>query len=461
MTGLIAARAQFGISLGFHIVFAALGVGLPLYMCVAEGIALRKRDKEWYILARRWSKAFAILYAIGAVSGTVISFELGLLWPRFMGFAGGVIGLPFAIEAFAFFTEGIFLGLYLYGWSKLSPVAHWLCAIPLAAAGLVSALIVVTANGWMNTPSGFRVVDGRPVDVDPVAAVFNASAIPETVHMALAAYEATGFAVAAVYGFALLRGRRDPYLMRGMTLGMILGSIVAPLQILAGDWNARMVAETQPAKLAAMEALFQTTKGAPETIYGIPDTAAGQTYLAIHIPKLLSFLITGDPNGTVTGLESFPVDLRPPVAVVHYAFDTMVGIGFLAVAVVILYWALYFRARRQVPTEGRLARLALWGAVALGPLTFLAIELGWMTTEFGRQPWIIQGYMLTRDAVTPAPGLGVTFAAFILTYLLLSAATIILLRRVAGERRGTPPRTLPGGAGDAEADAPRGRAGVA
>ena len=434
MSGLIAARAQFGISLGFHIIFASLGVGLPLFLFITEGLGLRKRDKVWYTLARRWSRAFGVLFAVGAVSGTIISFELGLLWPRFMHFAGGIIGLPFAVESFAFFTEGIFLGLYLYGWNRLSPVTHWLCTIPLMLAGLASSLVVVMANAWMNTPAGFRLVNGQLAYVDPLAATFNPSAFSETTHMALAAYEATGATIAAVFAWGLLRGRRDLYLKRGVTLGMLIAGIVAPLQILAGDWNARVVAQTQPAKLAAMEALFKTTKGAPETIFGWPDVQTGQTYYAIRVPHLLSFLVSGDPNSTVPGLEATPKGLQPDPRIIHYTFDTMVSIGFFVLALAVWFWFFYFKNGRKVFLHGLIGKLTLIGLVAAGPLTFLAIEAGWVTTCIGRQPWIVQGYMFTRDAVTPAPGLGLTFAIFMLTYLVLSGTTIRLVRRLAGER---------------------------
>jgi cytochrome d ubiquinol oxidase subunit I len=251
---------------------------------------LRAGDTVWYALARRWSQAFSILFVVGAVSGTALSFEFGLLWPRFMGYASGVIGLPFALEGFAFFTEGIFLGLYLYGWDRLSARAHWLCTIPIAVAGTVSAFTVVTANAWMNAPVGFRASDGKVVSVDPIAAMFNPYTPSETVHTILACYQVSAFAVAAVYAVALLRGHRESYYKRGLLLPMLFGTIVAPVQAFIGDLSARTVAQLQPAKLAAMEGLFHTTTGAPETILGFSNPATQQVYFAIRIPKLLSFL---------------------------------------------------------------------------------------------------------------------------------------------------------------------------
>ncbi len=433
MSNEMAARAQTGMSLGFHILFAVLGVGMPLLLLIAEGLGLRYHDAVWYTLARRWSKAFAILFIIGAVSGTVLSFEFGLLWPRFMGFSTAVIGLPFALEGFMFFIEAIFLGLYLYGWTRLSPLAHWLCSIPIAVAGAGSTWFIVTVNSWMNTPAGFTLVNGKPADINPIAAIFNPSTPYSTLHMLLAAYEATGFGVAAVYALFMLRGRREAYLRRGMSLGLIVGSIVAPIQIFVGDLSAKAVAQMQPTKLAAMEALFQTTQGAPEQIYGWPDLAQRKLIAPLQIPDLLSWLATGSPNGTVQGLEATPVADWPPVLVVHYAFDTMVGIGFMMAFVAALYWGQYFYRRfvRKQSDAMPLNRLTLLAVVAGGPLTFAAIELGWITTEFGRQPWIIYNIMRVSDAVTSAPGVIVFFITFLAIYVALFATAVVSLTRMA------------------------------
>jgi cytochrome d ubiquinol oxidase subunit I len=442
MSNVIAARAQMGTSLGFHIVFASLGVGLPLLMCLAEGLGLWRRDPVWYQLAQRWTKAFAILYAIGAVSGTILSFELGLLWPRFMHFAGGIIGLPFAMEAFAFFTEGIFLGLYLYGWNRLSPLVHWLCSFPLWIAGLFSALFVVTANAWMNTPTGFVLTNGQVSHVDPVAAILNPSTPTSTLHMAAGAYEATVFGAAAVYALILLFGHRDAYLRKGLLLAVGLGSIMAPLQIWLGDANAKVVAAYQPTKLAAMEALFKTTKGAPESIFGWPDLQHSTLNGAIRVPKLLSWLVSGDPNATVKGLEAVPRSDWPPVLVVHYAFNVMVGIGFAALALTLWYWLWHFWGRHHLP-EYPFANLTLLAVALMGPATFAAVELGWITTCMGRQPWIIYQDMLVSQAVTPAPGLKTSFVIFTAIYILLGVTTTVLLVRLAREGRGTPTPRVP------------------
>lgn len=445
MSNLIAARAAMGSTLAFHIIFASLGVGLPVLLTVAEGLGLRTGDTIWYALARRWSQAFSILFVVGAVSGTAISFEMGLLWPRFMGFASSVIGTAFALEGFAFFTEGIFLGLYLYGWDRLSPRVHWLCSIPVAVGGTASAFFVVTANAWMNAPAGYTAVNGHVTNVDPLAAMFNGATPSETTHMILASYQVAAFAVAAIYAVALLRGRRTVYHTRGLLLPMIFGSVVAPIQAYVGDLSAKTVAQEQPAKLAAMEGLFHTVAGAPERILGIADPNTQQTNFSIEIPKLLSWLAYGDPNATVKGLDAFPRADWPNTLVVHMAFDLMVGAGFLMIALPIWFWILYLRHGRTVP-QSRISRLMLWTAVLTGPLAFIAMEAGWMVTEIGRQPWIIQGVMRVRDAVTPVPGAGLTiFITFLLIYLVLTVALVYLLLRLARE---TPRLALAGKATD-------------
>ncbi|HET8846490.1 MAG TPA: cytochrome ubiquinol oxidase subunit I [Ktedonobacteraceae bacterium] len=423
MSDLLAARAQMGTSLAFHIIFSALGVGLPLLLCIAEGLALRYKDPNWMLLTRRWAKAAAILFAIGAVSGTILSFELGLLWPTYTKFAGSVVGLPFALEGFAFFLEAIFLGLYLYGWDRLSPRAHWLCSFPIWISGLASAWFIVSANSWMNTPAGFVMKDGKIIDINPWQAMFNPSTPYETIHMMLSCYVATGFAVAAVYAFAVMRGKRSDYYWKGLRLGMAMGAIAIPLQIISGDANARFLAEAQPAKLAAMEALFTTTSGAPLTIGGLVDPSTGRVYFAIEIPRGLSLLATGDPNATIRGLDALPQSDWPVIGMTHLAFDGMVGCGLFALLIAFLFWLFAWRKKRS----WQQSRLMLWCIILTGPLSFLAIELGWMVTEFGRQPWVIVGYLRTADAVTTAPGLNVSFLLFSLIYVLLAFALIRLL----------------------------------
>ncbi len=437
MSNLLAARAQMGTSLAFHIIFSALGVGLPLLLCIAEGLALYYKDATWMLLTRRWARAAAILFAIGAVSGTILSFELGLLWPTYTKFAGAVVGLPFALEGFAFFLEAIFLGLYLYGWDRLSPRIHWLCSFPIWISGLASAWFIVSANSWMNTPAGFVIKNGKIVDINPWQAMFNPSTPYETIHMMLSCYVSTGFAVAAVYAFGMLRGRRTAYHWKALRLAMAMGAIAIPLQIISGDANARFLATAQPTKLAAMEGLFQTTAGAPLKIGGLADPSTGQVYFAIEIPHGLSILATGDPNATIQGLDSVPRSDWPVVAATHLSFDGMVGCGLFALLIGVLFWFFAWRKRRSWQES----RSMLLGILLTGPLSFLAIELGWMVTEFGRQPWVIFGYLRTSDAVTTAPFLNISFLIFSLIYVLLAAALIRLLIGLA--RSPFPPIKLP------------------
>ena len=427
MSDLLAARAQMGTSLAFHIIFASLGIGLPLLLCIAEGLALWRNDTTWMTLTRRWTKAFALLFAIGAVSGTILSFEIGLLWPTFTKFSGSIIGLPFALEGFAFFIEAIFLGLYLYGWERLSPRAHWLCSFPLWISGAASAWFIVSANSWMNTPAGFQIAHGQVIGINPVQAILNPSTPYETTHMLLAAYVATGFGVATVYAIQILRGKRELYYRKGLVLALALGAIAIPFQIFDGDLSARSLADLQPAKLAAMEGVFHTEKGAPVKIGGIVDDKTGQVLYAIEIPDGLSILARGNPNATILGLDAYAPQDRPDPFFVHPSFDGMVGSGFFALLIGGVFWLLYFRRKRVVPEN----RLLLWGIVLAGPLSFIAIELGWMVTELGRQPWIIYNLLRTQNAVTTAPGLNISFAIFSGIYVVLAITLTVLLLRLA------------------------------
>src|SRR3989338_8010158 len=308
VSDLLSARVLMAVSLGFHIVFAVAGIGMPLLMALAEGLWLRTREPVYLDLARRWARGTAILFAVGAVSGTVLAFELGLLWPGFMELAGGVIGMPFSLEGFAFFTEAIFLGIYLYGWDRISPGAHWLAGVLVAASGMASGVFVVTANAWMNAPAGFRLGDGRVADVDPVAAMLNAASPNQVVHMTLAAYVATGFGVAAVHAFFLLRDRSNAFHRRAFAIARAGAPVAILLEIVSGDATAKMVARHQPAKFAAMEGHYRTEPGAALLIGGLPDDAAMRTPWALRVPRLLSFLAHGEFGATVTGLADIPRD---------------------------------------------------------------------------------------------------------------------------------------------------------
>lgn len=422
MSHFLAGRAQMGVSLGFHIVFASLGVGLPVMIAIAHFLGLRRRDPVWMRVATRLTRAFTVLVVIGVVSGIVISVELALLWPRFMAQAGPVIGLPFSLETYAFFVEAIFLSLYLFGRSRLSPWLHWATLLPVCLGGLASAWIVVAANAWMNTPTGFRYVHGRFLDPNPFRAILNPAMPAETYHMIAAAYLATGFAVAAVYAFAILRGRNSLYERRGLALGMAMVALwIVPIGI-SGDRAGRMLAKEQPVKLAAAEGLAHSRRDAPLAIGGLVDQSGHLRY-AVEIPYALSLLVGRNPRTLVTGLDAVPPSQRPPVAVVRTAFGFMAGAGPLLALITAAYWL----ARWKRPHW--LTRRLLLGAIILaGPLAFATIETGWIVTEVGRQPWIIYGYLRTRAALTSSPLVGLMFALFTLLYLFLSALTVVALR---------------------------------
>jgi cytochrome d ubiquinol oxidase subunit I len=424
MSDLLAARSQMAVSLAFHIVFAVVGIGMPVLMVIAERRWQKTGDAIHLDLAKRWSKGTAILFAVGAVSGTVLSFELGLLWPSFMEFAGPIIGMPFSLEGFAFFTEAIFLGIYLYGWDRISPRAHLWAGVAVAVSGAASGVFVVTANSWMNAPAGFDLIAGRPVNVDPIAAMLNPAAFQQTLHMTLAAYTATGFAVAGIHAFLLLFDPQNAFHRRALSAALWLGAPAAVLQPISGDISARAVAVQQPVKLAAMESHFETQAGAPLTVGGWPDTETGGTRFALKIPYGLSLLAFHDPHAVVKGLNDFPREDWPNVPIVHLAFQIMIALGtYLALVSLWIGWLAF---RRKDLCANRL----LLRTIALGaPMGFIAVEAGWTVTEVGRQPWIIQGLFRTADAVTPMPGLIVPFLLFTLLYCFLGVIVAWLLYR--------------------------------
>jgi cytochrome d ubiquinol oxidase subunit I len=437
MTDLLAARTQMALSLGFHIVFAEIGIAMPLMMVLAEWQWRRTGDGAYLELARRWAKGTAILFAVGAVSGTVLSFELGLLWPGFMRFAGPLIGMPFSLEGFAFFLEAIFLGVYLYGWDRVGPRAHLAAGVVVAVSGAASAVFVVLVNAWMNTPTGYELAaDGRLMNIDPIAAMQSPAAFEQALHMLLAAYCATGLAVAGIHAWMLLRGGSPPFHRRALAIALLVGAPAAVLQPLSGDISARLVAVTQPVKLAAMEALWKTERGAPLSIGGWPDAAREETRWALEIPYGLSLLAFHDPDAEVKGLESVPRADRPPVAIVHLAFQTMVGLG-TAMALVALWAGWVAWRRRDVATQRGLLR----ALVLIAPFGFIATEAGWIVTEVGRQPWIVQGLMRTSDAVTPMPGLIVPMVLFTLLYIGLAAIVVTLIASLVRETGAHPEAT--------------------
>ena len=424
---LLQARQMQALSFAVHIPLVCFGVAFPALVLGMEWLGRRHGEPVLLALARRWSKVMIALFAVGVVTGTILSFELGLLWPEFMASYGDVFGLAFALEGFSFFVEAIFIAIYVYGWDRLSPRAHMLAGIPVAISGFSGSLMVISVNGWMNHPSGFRLENGRVVDVEPMKALFaNSYFWHEMVHMYLAAFLVAGLVTASVYAVARLRGRRDRYVRVAMAVPLVVAAVAAPAQVVVGDWAARSVAEEQPTKLAAFEGLGQTRKGAPLHIGGWYDEERGEVRYGLELPKLLSLLAYHDPDATVQGLNEVPPDDRPPVNVVRLAFATMVGIGTLMAVFGVVLLVVWWR-RRVLPEE----RWFLWTVVALGPLSIVALIAGWVTTEVGRQPWVVYGHMRTEDAVTGADGIPLGFASLVVVYLALGVATAWLLRRLA------------------------------
>jgi cytochrome d ubiquinol oxidase subunit I len=413
---LTSARMQMALSLGWHIVIACFGVGFPVLVLIAEWRGYRTKDKTYDLLARRWAKALAVLFAVGAVSGTILSFELGILWPGLMGRFGSVIGLPFAIEGIAFFVEAIFLGVYLYGWDRLPTRTHLLAGLPIAVSGMASAWFVVTANAWMNQPRGFDLdPSGAVLHPDPVAAMFNPATPVETTHMILAAYLVAGFGVASVYAWSWLRGNRDRYTRLGFLVPFTFAAVFALPQVVVGDWAARFLADKQPVKLAAIEGLERTQRGAPLHVGGV-----------VTIPKGLSLLAQHDPDAEVIGLDSVPPEDRPPTLPIRIAFQVMVAVG-TGLVVLSGWYAVAWWRRRDLPRS----RLFAVAAVAAGPGAVLALESGWIVTEVGRQPWIVYGIVRTADAVTTASGIRYGYYALLVVYSALTVATVYVLRRLA------------------------------
>lgn len=431
MDNILSARALMGISLGFHIIYATIGIGLPLMLMIAEGLSIRTGDELYHQLARRWIRPAGVLFAIGAVSGTILSFELGILWPRFMEFSGPLIGIAFSMEGFAFFVEAIFLALYIYGEQRLSRRMLFFCTIPLSVAAAVSAVFVISANAWMNTPAGFRVENGALVDVHPFQALANPAWAHEAVHGTLAAYVATGFVMAGVYALSLLRGHRSDYNKRALTLALAVASVSLPLMLVSGHWSAKTLAVQQKPKLAAMEALFITTKDAPLFIGGWPDPATGKVLYAIRIPKLLSYLAHGNSDAVVEGLDAFPPGTTPDPRLVHTFFDLMVASFFIMLAATSWFWWLRWR-RREVPLDTWPLRALLFAS----PFGMIALESGWLVTEFGRQPWVARGHMRVAEGVTQQTGIGLVLFTFLAVYLALTAGLLKLLLRPASAGEG-------------------------
>ncbi|MDN3582548.1 cytochrome ubiquinol oxidase subunit I [Mucilaginibacter flavus] len=424
MDDFIAARSQMALSLGFHIIYSCIGMVMPVFMAISHYKWIKTKNQVYKNVTIAWSKGVAIFFATGAVSGTMLSFELGLLWPGFMKHAGPIFGMPFSLEGTAFFIEAIALGFFLYGWNKLNTWFHWFTGVVVGLSGIASGILVVSANSWMNSPSGFDYVNGKYLNINPLKAMLNEAWFSEALHMTIAAFSATGFAVAGIHALMIYRKQNVAFHTKSFKIAILFGAAAAILQPLSGDISAKGAAKRQPAKLAAMEAYFHTQEYAPLVIGGIPDTAAKKVNYGLEIPGLLSFLVHDNFKTTVNGLDKIPVKDQPPVAVTHYAFQIMVGIGTMMMFIGILYFIALWKKKEWL-TKAWFLKLFIIAT----PTGFIALEAGWTVTEVGRQPWIIQGIMRTSDAVTKMPGIQYTFYLFTFIYFTLSVFVIFLLKR--------------------------------
>ena len=424
MDDFIAARSQMAMSLAFHIVFSCVGMVMPFMMAIAHYKYLKTKKEIYKGLTKAWSKGVAILFATGAVSGTMLSFELGLLFPKFMEHAGPIFGMPFSLEGTAFFIEAIALGFFLYGWDKFNKWFHWICGVIVGVSGLASGILVVAANAWMNSPSGFDFVNGEYLNIDPVKAMFNDAWFSQALHMTIAAFCATGFAVAGLHAYLILKGKNVNFHKEAFKISSVLAISAALLAPLSGDISAKDVAERQPIKLAAMEAHFKTEESAAFVLGGIVDESKEEIKYAIKVPGVLSFLVHSDFKTPVKGLEEFPKDEWPPVAIVHYAFQIMITFGMLMMGIAIIYLIAHF-LKKDWQTKRWFYKLFMIAT----PFGYIALEAGWTVTEVGRQPWIIYGIMRTVDSITPMPGIQYSFYIFTFVFITLSIILVFLMNR--------------------------------
>jgi cytochrome d ubiquinol oxidase subunit I len=424
MDHFVAARSQMALSLAFHIIFSCIGMVMPFFMAVSHYYYLKTGRPVFRNITKAWSKGVAIFFATGAVSGTVLSFELGLLWPGFMLHAGPIFGLPFSLEGTAFFIEAIALGFFLYGWGKFNKWFHWFTGVVVGVSGLISGILVVAANAWMNSPAGFQYIKGQYININPVKAMFNDAWFSQALHMCIAAFAATGFAVAGVHALMVVRKKNIDFHTKAFRIAAVFACTAALLQPISGDHSARDVSRRQPAKLAAMEALYKTGTHVPLLIGGIPDTSNGETKYGIEIPNMLSFMVGHAADTKVIGLNEFAKEDRPPVLVTHLAFQMMVALGMAMAAISLLYFFILWK-KQDFNRNPWLLKLF---AIAT-PFGFLAVEAGWVVTEVGRQPWILYGILRTKDAVTPMPGIQYSFYLFSAVYFSLAIVVVMLLYR--------------------------------
>lgn len=425
MTILGYSRALMALTLGFHMIFATLGVGMPIFISIAHFLGLKRNDQQLLQLANRWTKGLTILFAVGTVTGTVVGFQLSLLWPKFMALAGEAIALPLFMETFAFLVEAIFFGIYVYGkkWIK-NPWVHWACSVPIAMASTASAAAITTMNSFMNTPAGFEILNGKAVNINPVAAMFNPSTPVRVGHVLVTSYTATAFILAAVAAYKLLKAHRSEaaYHRKALHLTLVAGLVLALLTGATGDLSAKFLAEHQPIKLAAMEGLFETQAKAPLSIGGVPDKESGQLIGALEIPGALSFLAWSDFSKPVQGLKEWPQEFWPPLFI-HYTFDLMVGVAMMMLAVGGWYAFRRFKQRKEADQ-----RWFLWATVLTGFMGMVGIESGWVTAEVGRAPWILWGIMRTAEAVTDSPQIPQIFWFFVAFYTVIGIVTALLMR---------------------------------
>ncbi len=424
MDDFIAARSQMALSLGFHIIFACVGMVMPIFMAISHYKYLKTGEELYKGLTKAWSKGVAILFATGAVSGTMLSFELGLLWPGFMQHAGPIFGMPFSLEGTAFFIEAIALGFFLYGWNRFNKWFHWATGVLVGISGLASGILVVAANAWMNSPAGFDYHDGVYSNIDPIKAMLNDAWFSQALHMVLAAFVATGFAVAGVHALMILRNKNTEFHRKAFFIAASCACVAALLQPISGDISAKDVAKRQPIKLAAMEAHFHTEPYSPFIIGGIVDEKHQKVDYAIKIPGMLSFLVHGNFETPVKGLNEFPKENLPPIAITHYAFQIMIGLGMLLCLISLIYIAAIWKKKNWLSAPWFL-KLFVFAI----PLGYIALEAGWVVTEVGRQPWIIYEIMRTKDAVTPMPGIVYSFYIFTAVFISLSSIVVFLLYR--------------------------------
>jgi cytochrome d ubiquinol oxidase subunit I len=419
------ARRMQALSLAVHIPIVCFGIAFPAMFLFVHGLYLRTGEPAYKALAKRWSKVALTIFAVGVVTGTILSFEFGLLWPDFMATFGEVFGLAFGLEGVSFFVEAIFIAIYVYGWDRLPRRAHFMTGVPIVISGFSGSFNVIAVNGWMNNPEGFSVVDGRVTDPKPWTALLNENLWHELVHMYVAGYIVAGFIVAGIYASAWLKGRRDRYHRTGLVVALSFAALAAPVQVIVGDWAGRQVAESQPVKLAAMEGLAETTEGAPFTFGGYFDEESGEVKYGLEIPWLLSVLAAHDPNATIEGLEIVPPEDRPPVNYVRFAFQTMVGIG-TGLALLGALFAVTWWRKRRLPRSKWFYRAVMLA----GPASLVALICGWITTEVGRQPWIVYETMRVSDAVTASDGLEVGFVALVVVYAGVAVGLFWLIRRL-------------------------------